>query len=499
MSERDDDIDENALSDLYTEFSREEPSTDLDNRILSEARKAVAGETATPKKARGPFSGQWTVPMSLAAVIVLSVIVVTAIEHKHFESLTSLPKKQIVPTESRSKTDLHDLSPSEVVVAPSEKAEVDAAAKRSASGEEKHAAVIDQQQHAAKAKKQASPDIKTESLPSGPSKKPALQAPQRKQVEPAVEALAAPPAETGAGARSKPSPGMFKQSAAVVASKQPVVEEKEKAPPKMKAEQPAPLAKSVPETLQQTPSDSEQTMDQSVAQAPADIANSKRKAVEIAPSAVSADTVAESLASASAAAPNEKASSNEAKSTQAGASMEMMVESTAATDQVASQASVAKLAKAPPEAEPTPLQDEDSSVASSVTLQAETTERQENETGNAATKSLATAPQGGDTQLRSLAVQPDRPAETDCGRLSETACYQSSSCILQWQKQQSSYICRAADNVCEKGFSQSDGNEQDCESKPGCVYVPAVCYCAPNVKCVCGGGPPAMCKPENLP
>ena len=81
------DSDDRTLSELYSELSQEQPSTALDEKILSEAHKAVA-----PKRATSPFSGTWMVPTSIAAVIVLSVIVVTTIERKAPDAITSFPE-----------------------------------------------------------------------------------------------------------------------------------------------------------------------------------------------------------------------------------------------------------------------------------------------------------------------------------------------------------------------------------------------------------------------
>ncbi|WP_455202576.1 hypothetical protein [Kaarinaea lacus] len=80
------DTSDETLSELYSELSQEQPSTALDEKILAEAHKAVA-----PKRAAGPFSASWAVPASMAAVIVLSVIVVTTIERKAPDATASFP------------------------------------------------------------------------------------------------------------------------------------------------------------------------------------------------------------------------------------------------------------------------------------------------------------------------------------------------------------------------------------------------------------------------
>ncbi|WP_455207802.1 hypothetical protein [Kaarinaea lacus] len=96
MQEHDQDSDDKALSDLYAELSQEQPSRALDEKILAEAHEAVAADYATsfvPEKTTGTFSGKWTVPVSLAAVIMLSVTLVLMIERERPYSITSLPEQ----------------------------------------------------------------------------------------------------------------------------------------------------------------------------------------------------------------------------------------------------------------------------------------------------------------------------------------------------------------------------------------------------------------------
>jgi hypothetical protein len=104
MSDHDNNTDDQSLSDLYADIGAEQPSAELDRRILFEARKAVdedKGEKGASDKARGPFSGQWTVPVSLAAVIVLSVVVVMTIQRQQPETLSSLPQPDVSTSQSQ--------------------------------------------------------------------------------------------------------------------------------------------------------------------------------------------------------------------------------------------------------------------------------------------------------------------------------------------------------------------------------------------------------------
>jgi len=81
-----------------------------------------------------------------------------------------------------------------------------------------------------------------------------------------------------------------------------------------------------------------------------------------------------------------------------------------------------------------------------------------------------------------------------CAELGELACLDSTECTLRLQEA-GGYACTEPESDCELGFVQSKPKEIDCAS--GCTLVPAHCYCAPDVDCFCGGGPPAMCVAED--
>lgn len=77
------------LSRRYHETSQAQPPKHLDEKILAASRKAV---DAKPRLAYSPFSSTWTVPVSLAAVLVLSVGLVVSIQD---ESGQPLPGKTV--------------------------------------------------------------------------------------------------------------------------------------------------------------------------------------------------------------------------------------------------------------------------------------------------------------------------------------------------------------------------------------------------------------------
>jgi len=82
-----------------------------------------------------------------------------------------------------------------------------------------------------------------------------------------------------------------------------------------------------------------------------------------------------------------------------------------------------------------------------------------------------------------------------CSESTELECIHSARCTLVQAQEHGKYICRAAVGRCEIGFRQAgDGDiQKDCESKAGCEFKGANCYCPPNLNCTCGGGPPAQC------
>ncbi len=73
--------DEEKLSRLYHEGSNEMPSSQLDDVILNAAREAAHQPVADKNiKAKSPFSGSWPTTVSIAAVLVITVILIPLIE-----------------------------------------------------------------------------------------------------------------------------------------------------------------------------------------------------------------------------------------------------------------------------------------------------------------------------------------------------------------------------------------------------------------------------------
>jgi len=84
--------------------------------------------------------------------------------------------------------------------------------------------------------------------------------------------------------------------------------------------------------------------------------------------------------------------------------------------------------------------------------------------------------------------------DISCQQLSEAACFTSAACTLTRNRTNDGYQCRPAKDHCELLFRQSDGTKENCESRTGCEFIPATCYCPPGITCVCGGGEPAQCR-----
>jgi len=115
---------EQALSALYATLSQEQPPEAMDEKILEYAHDTLAADVVAAHASfkRGtfnkpaskdnkfnipasPFSGRWIVPTSLAAVIVLSIALITVIEKQRPYSITGVPdtvSEQQAPSNSQA-------------------------------------------------------------------------------------------------------------------------------------------------------------------------------------------------------------------------------------------------------------------------------------------------------------------------------------------------------------------------------------------------------------
>jgi hypothetical protein len=76
------------LSELYRAGSQEQPPSHLDDAILALARR----ESKTKPRPAKTHSSRWAIPVSIAAVLVLSVSVVTLVKQELPETLTESPQ-----------------------------------------------------------------------------------------------------------------------------------------------------------------------------------------------------------------------------------------------------------------------------------------------------------------------------------------------------------------------------------------------------------------------
>ena len=76
--------DEDKISSIYQQGKKQGPPAHLDSAILKAARDAVEQETSTDNYSavKSPFSGGWRATLSIAAVLVITVILVPLIEQE---------------------------------------------------------------------------------------------------------------------------------------------------------------------------------------------------------------------------------------------------------------------------------------------------------------------------------------------------------------------------------------------------------------------------------
>ncbi|UCB55547.1 MAG: hypothetical protein JSW45_03195 [Thiotrichales bacterium] len=87
--------DNEEISDIYHKAPGPEPSASLDNAILAASRDAVE----QPARAKGPFSGGWRAATAIAAVIVITVILVPALRHEEEQTQPGTIQQESRPAE----------------------------------------------------------------------------------------------------------------------------------------------------------------------------------------------------------------------------------------------------------------------------------------------------------------------------------------------------------------------------------------------------------------
>lgn len=456
MHENDQDELDKLISDLYSESSQESPSSAADEKILSQSRAELKDDSAHSdkkdsvanfrSKGSSPFSGQWTVPASLAAVIVLSVTVVFMIERDRPYSLTSPPEESISIER-----------PPEV-----EQPEVEQLAKETdaSSGRSLQRAISEkpsgnssssQRQISEKEKQEAAKAL--HQLQQGEIM--ALQQQVRKP-ESVKQAKPEPEAKTGAASSQEAAPeedSLSRKKLAVVAprEKESEVEADSESGTAVTAAAPEPVTarKAQGPVVRSAPVVENLAKDEAVRSVPettvADEVSSQEESPASQPAKQSGETV-----------PQESTLSE----------LDIDEVSNDAEDSAASEpeqqlAGSAGAAQSPPV-----------SASESPALEP-----------SASFKTFS-------------ATVSKQSMQDNCSTLAIVDCLASRQCALE-SAEEGQYQCRRVDNYCEENFSQADDSREVCESRQGCKYRPASCFCPPGQQdCDCSGGAPAMCIPE---
>jgi hypothetical protein len=103
--------DDEKISSLYHEADSPAPSKRLDDTILAASREAVG----TPAATRGPFSGNWPAAVSIAAVIVITIILVPVLQQQEPQpALTQATSETGRSLDAPDETELNAYRPTEV-------------------------------------------------------------------------------------------------------------------------------------------------------------------------------------------------------------------------------------------------------------------------------------------------------------------------------------------------------------------------------------------------
>lgn len=137
------------LSDAYGSLAQQEPAEESDLHIRAAAREAIDKH---PKVASSPFSSNWAVPVSIAAVLVVAVSIIALLPelekenqiplasnglHPEHETLAKSPQRRTTPSASRAVkpgvAGKQSMATDETAItqAPAEKARTDSVIKES--------------------------------------------------------------------------------------------------------------------------------------------------------------------------------------------------------------------------------------------------------------------------------------------------------------------------------------------------------------------------------
>jgi len=445
---------EQALSELYASLSEEQPPESMDEKILVRAHEMLAAEVVAEhasfkrkekrKSTGSPFSGHWVVPASLAAVVVLSVILITVIEEQRPYSLTSLPEsgtqqsREPVTTDARRDNQVqsdsleaqatHSSAMTKLAEKPvSPQLEQDAAKQANLA-----------RQNQTMAKRESNAAMTDRMAPPASLSDKSIQPPQQTQtLTRSTQQITSPE-------------GVVLTKPRAVAKSSPQVSPAEVAAPKVAANTVSPAAVTKPPEAGPQKSDKESS-------------NKSQPALAVSPTgkqsnvAVSDDKVPQATVIA-------KAKQETKKGT-----LQAAVGNSAAP--AVAGGNLASQQKSKPE-------------------QGADTARQGDKPSEAAASEATAA------ESRPALIMPsETKIPKACYLLSINDCMAATECTLHWNGDRKVYQCQKDANACEAKFAQASGTAQTCNAKPGCKYVPAKCFCPPDTKCDCAAGPAAMCEP----
>ncbi|GMQ87671.1 MAG: hypothetical protein BMS9Abin08_0876 [Gammaproteobacteria bacterium] len=101
--------DDDRIRDLYRQSASEQPPTHVDEAVLAASRKAVSTKcprapsrllrSLTLLRSVAPFSGRWQLPASLAAVLIVTVLLVPLLQQESRDTEIPVPSA-VVPRDT---------------------------------------------------------------------------------------------------------------------------------------------------------------------------------------------------------------------------------------------------------------------------------------------------------------------------------------------------------------------------------------------------------------
>jgi hypothetical protein len=192
------------LRSRYRAAAQEEPSAQVDDAIRARARRAVG---ARPRSAGSPFGSSWRMPLSIAAVLVLSVTLTVMVtrQDQHLPSADQSSARKAAPERAPAPA-MTPAEPQPQAAKPAANAKEDAAGSR-------------EKARATRAPEQQRADEKD--LYQAPAQPPLLDESAARELKKQVEPFPAAPPAPAPRAEPAPSPAPAPKSAAPAAAAVP--------------------------------------------------------------------------------------------------------------------------------------------------------------------------------------------------------------------------------------------------------------------------------------